>query len=276
MSAAEHGRGAEALDTTLGRVVVVVPTYNEAGNLRQVVGRLRRAAPEVDVLVVDDGSPDGTGDIAEELAAKDPQLAVVHRSTKMGLGAAYLHGFRVALARGYDVIGEMDADGSHQPEQLHRLMSALPGADLVIGSRWTRGGSVVNWPRWRQALSRGGNLYTRRLLGIPVRDATGGFRLYRRTTLEAIDLSRVESTGYCFQADLAWRVLQAGLLVCEVPIDFVERVRGDSKMTPGVAAESLRRITLWGLRERRDRIGRVLSKERRRRSETPVGRGERR
>jgi dolichol-phosphate mannosyltransferase len=245
---------------TLGRVVMVVPTYNEAANLAWVVGRVRRSLPEADVLVVDDGSPDGTGEIADELAEADSHVSVVHRTAKEGLGAAYRHGFRVALARGYDVIGEMDADGSHQPEQLPRLLEALEEADLVMGSRWVPGGSVVNWPWTRVALSRGGNLYTRMLLGIPVRDATGGFRLFRRTTLEKIDLDSVQSVGYCFQADLAWRTVEAGLRVREVPIDFVERLRGESKMSPDVAVESLRRITAWGLQERRRQVRDVLSK----------------
>jgi len=245
---------------TLGRVVIVVPTYNEAENLAWIVTRVRRVLPRADVLVVDDDSPDGTGRIADELAASDPQVQVVHRTAKEGLGAAYLHGFRVALERGYDVIGEMDADGSHQPEQLPRLLAALEDADLVLGSRWVPGGSVVNWPLARRALSRGGNLYTRLLLGIPVRDATGGFRLFRRTTLEKIDLSSVRSVGYCFQADLAWRTVEAGLRVREVPIQFVERTRGESKMSPDVAVESLRRITTWGLRERRRQASDVLSK----------------
>jgi dolichol-phosphate mannosyltransferase len=245
---------------TLGRVVMVVPTYNEAANLAWIVGRVRKSLPDADVLVVDDGSPDGTGEIADELAEADSHVSVVHRTVKEGLGAAYLHGFRVALASGYDVIGEMDADGSHQPEQLPRLLDALVDADLVLGSRWVPGGSVVNWPWTRVALSRGGNLYTRMLLGIPVRDATGGFRLFRRTTLEKIDLDSVRSVGYCFQADLAWRTVEAGLRVREVPIDFVERVRGESKMSPDVAVESLRRITTWGLRERQRQVHDVLSK----------------
>jgi dolichol-phosphate mannosyltransferase len=244
----------------LGRVVIVVPTYNEAENITPIVERVRRAVPEADVLIVDDGSPDGTGRIADELAASDRHVQVVHRTVKEGLGAAYLHGFREALDRGYDVIGEMDADGSHQPEQLPGLLSALEHADVVLGSRWVPGGSVVNWPWTRQALSRGGNLYTRLLLGIPVRDATGGFRLFRRTTLEKIDLATVESVGYCFQADLAWRSVQEGLRVREVPIEFVERIRGESKMTPEVAAESLRLITRWGLRERRRQLRDVVSK----------------
>ena len=241
----------------LGRVVVVIPTYNEASNLAWIVGRLRAAQPDVDVLVVDDGSPDGTGAVADELAAADPAVSVVHRTPKEGLGAAYLHGFRVALAAGYDVIGEMDADGSHQPEQLDRLLVALHSADLVIGSRWVPGGSVVNWPRRRELLSRGGNLYVRMLLGVPVRDATAGYRLFRRETLEKIDLESVQSTGYVFQTDMVARALGAGLTVREVPIEFVERVRGDSKMSGAVATESLKRITAWGVRERAAQARRV-------------------
>ena len=241
----------------LGRAVVVIPTYNEASNLAWIVGRLRAAQPDVDVLVVDDGSPDGTGAIADELAAADPAVSVLHRNTKAGLGAAYLHGFQVALAAGYDVVGEMDADGSHQPEQLDRLLEALRTADLVIGSRWIPGGSVVNWPWRRELLSRGGNLYVRLLLGVRVRDATAGYRLFRRTTLEKIDLASVESTGYVFQTDMVSRTLAAGLTVREVPIEFVERIRGDSKMSGAVAAESLKLITAWGLRERVAQLRRV-------------------
>jgi dolichol-phosphate mannosyltransferase len=236
VSVPDHGPG-------LGRVVMVVPTYNEAENLAWIIGRLRKAQPGVDVLVVDDGSPDGTGRIADELAAADPQVRVLHRSEKAGLGAAYRAGFRVALDAGYDVIGEMDADGSHQPEQLSRLVDALrDGADLVIGSRWVRGGSIVNWPKSREALSRGGNLYVRLLLGMPVRDATAGFRLFRRATLEKIDIDQVTSTGYVFQTD--------------------ERVRGDSKMSPDVATESLKSITRWGLRERARQARRMFRRRR--------------
>jgi dolichol-phosphate mannosyltransferase len=240
-----------------GRVVMCIPTYNEADNLAWIVGRLRAAQPDVHVLVVDDGSPDGTGRIADELAAADEAVQVLHRTEKGGLGAAYRHGFRVALDQGYDVIGEMDADGSHQPEQLSRLLDALQDADLVIGARWIPGGSVVNWPRRREALSRGGNLYVRTLLGIGVRDATAGFRVFRREALEKIELDTVQSTGYVFQTDMVVRCLRRGLRVREVPIEFVERVRGDSKMSGRVAAESLGRITVWGLRERRDQVARL-------------------
>lgn len=234
----------------LGRCVMVVPTYNESENIEWIVGRLRAAQPGVDVMVVDDNSPDGTGDIADRLAAADEAISVVHRSEKAGLGAAYLNGFDVALAAGYDVIGEMDADGSHQPEQLHRLLDALHDADLVIGSRYVPGGSVVNWPFQRLLLSRGGNLYVRLLLGIKVKDATAGFRVFRRTTLERIDLPDVLSTGYVFQTDLAFRTVSRGMKVVEVPIEFIERVRGDSKMSGPVASESLKLITRWGVSER--------------------------
>ncbi len=245
------------------RMVMVLPTYDEALNLAWIVGRLHAAQPGLDVLVVDDQSPDGTGEIADRLAAADPRVHVLHRSAKGGLGAAYLAGFGWALEHGYDVIGEMDADGSHQPEQLHRLIDALPGADLVIGSRWVPGGSVVNWPLRRELLSRGGNIYVRLLLGIRVRDATAGYRLFRRSTLERIDLDQVRSTGYVFQTDMVSRTLHAGLVVREVPIEFVERVRGESKMSGAVATESLRRITVWGLRERRDQVRRGLASRRR-------------
>lgn len=237
------------------RAVVVIPTYNEVENLAEIVARVRRSVPTIDVLVVDDGSPDGTGELADRLAAEDPHVHVVHRHAKEGLGAAYKEGFRVALADGYDVIGEMDADGSHQPEQLPALLAALEDADLVIGSRWVPGGSVVNWPWHRRALSQAGNLYTRALLGIGVRDATAGFRLFRRRTLETVGLDRVQAQGYVFQVELAYRALQAGLRVREVPIEFVERERGDSKMTPEVARESLVRITRWGLTQRLRRTG---------------------
>jgi dolichol-phosphate mannosyltransferase len=232
----------------LGRILMIVPTYDEVDSIAEVVGRLRAAVPEADVLIVDDHSPDGTGAVADELAAADEQVAVLHRRGKEGLGAAYLAGFAHALQAGYDVLGEMDADGSHQPEQLPGLLEALRDADLVIGSRWVTGGSVTNWSAGREVLSRGGNLYVRALLRIEVHDATSGFRVFRRQTLEKIDLATVRSAGYVFQTDLVARTLDAGLSVREVPIEFVERVRGRSKMSAQVAVESLYRITGWGLR----------------------------
>lgn len=226
---------------------MVVPTYNEASNLPALIARLRRAVPEVDVLIVDDDSPDGTGRLADGLARLDPQVSVLHRSVKEGLGAAYLHGFAVALERGYDVIGEMDADRSHQPEQLPALLEALDSADLVLGSRWVPGGRVVDWSRSRLLLSRGGNWYARLLLGLPVRDGTGGFRVFRRAALESIALDEVDSVGYCFQVELVYRAHRAGMRITEVPIEFTDRTEGESKMTVDVAVESFSRITRWGV-----------------------------
>ena len=227
-----------------------MPTYNERQNLESIAGRVRTALPEADLLVVDDNSPDGTGDIADKLAEADPHVQVLHRTDKAGLGKAYIAGFGWALERGYDVIVEMDADGSHQPEHLPSLVGALDGADLSIGSRWVRGGKVVNWPRSREALSRGANIYTRIMLGLGVRDATAGFRAYRAATLRTISLSQVESTGYCFQIDLTVRVANAGLRIVEVPITFVEREHGASKMSNSIILEAFWRVAQWGVARR--------------------------
>jgi len=235
-------------------VLVIVPTYDEAQNLAPVVDRLLSALPGVHVLVVDDASPDGTGALADGLAARDGRISVLHRAEKAGLGAAYVAGFRWAQERGYDVVVEMDADGSHAPEQLPRLLAALEDADLVLGSRWVDGGQILNWPRSRELLSRGGNAYVRFVLGLPLRDATGGFRAYRREVLDALPLDDVASHGYCFQVDLAWRALRAGYRVVEVPITFVERVRGESKMSRAIVLEALWRVTWWGLRGRRSSL----------------------
>ncbi len=241
-------------------LVMVVPTFNEAANLPRLIAGIHEHVPQAHVLVVDDNSPDGTGAQADSIAASDDRVSVLHRTVKEGLGRAYLAGFALALERGYDLIGEMDADLSHQPRQLPLLVDAIDGADLVIGARWIPGGSVKNWPLSRELLSRGGNLYIRMLLGVPLRDATAGFRLFRRTTLEAINIENVTSTGYVFQADLAFRVLQAGLKVIEVPIEFVERERGESKMTANVASESLKRITVWGLQQRAGQLSSLLGR----------------
>ncbi|MEP7025877.1 MAG: polyprenol monophosphomannose synthase, partial [Actinomycetota bacterium] len=227
-----------------------MPTYNERGNVEQITVRLRAAVPGADLLVVDDNSPDGTGDIADKLAAADPHIHVLHRPGKAGLGAAYIAGFRWALERGYDVLVEVDADGSHQPEQLPSLIDALAVADLVIGSRWVPGGTVQNWPRSREILSRGANTYARLMLGIQVRDATGGFRAYRASALRQIAIDEVQSQGYCFQIDLALRVIRAGLTVAEVPITFVDRTEGTSKMSRAIVAEAFWRVTQWGITRR--------------------------
>ena len=240
----------------LGRIVVIIPTYNESGNVERIVGRVRSALPEVHVLIADDNSPDGTGQLADQLAADDDHVNVMHRLGKEGLGAAYLAGFTWALEMGYNVVIEMDADGSHQPEQLHFLLEALREADLVLGSRWVQGGSVVNWPKSREFLSRGGNWYTRVALGMPLRDATGGFRAFRASTLRALDLDGVGSAGYIFQVDLAYRTVQAGLRVVEVPIEFIEREVGTSKMDSSIVSESLWLVTVWGVRDRMRRISR--------------------
>ncbi len=234
----------------LERVAVLIPTYNERENLPVAVRGVRDALPEADVVVLDDASPDGTGDVADALAAADPQVTVIHRAGKEGLGAAYLAGFRWALDAGYDAVVEMDADGSHRPEHLPTLLAAAEHADAVIGSRWVRGGSVVNWPLHRKALSVGGNLYVKVLLGMPVNDATAGFRVYRTDALRRMGLEDVASQGYCFQTDLTWRAVRSGLTVVEVPITFVEREVGASKMSRDIMTESLRRITGWGVRHR--------------------------
>jgi dolichol-phosphate mannosyltransferase len=242
----------------LGRILVIIPTYDEAENIEPIVERLRAAVPEADVLIADDNSPDGTGDLADKLAQQDDHVHVLHRQNKEGLGAAYIAGFRWGLDRGYDVLVEQDADGSHQPEQLHRLLDALRTADLVLGSRYVKGGEVENWPRSREILSRGGNLYTRLALGVPLRDATGGYRAFRRGTLEGIGLEQVASAGYCFQVDLAWRALKAGFRVVEVPITFVERELGVSKMSQSIVVEAMLSVGRWGLAHRARQLRSLL------------------
>jgi dolichol-phosphate mannosyltransferase len=238
---------------SIGTVLVIVPTYNERENLEIIASRLHAAVPDADLLVVDDNSPDGTGELADALADREDWVHVLHRTQKEGLGAAYLAGFTWARDKGYDAVVEMDADGSHAPEQLPRLLAGLESADLVLGSRWVDGGEVKNWPKSRELLSRGGNAYTRLVLGLPLRDATGGYRAYRRTVLDPLIDRGVASQGYCFQVDLAWQVWRAGHRVVEVPITFVERERGESKMSRAIVAEALWRVTVWGITSRRSR-----------------------
>jgi dolichol-phosphate mannosyltransferase len=211
---------------------------------------VRAAVPTAHILVVDDASPDGTGKIADGLAEQDGNVHVLHRAGKNGLGAAYVAGFDWGLDADFDALVEMDADGSHAPEELPKLLGALAHADLVLGSRWVPGGAVVNWPKSREVISRGGNLYTRLALGIDLRDSTGGFRVYRREVLDSIDYSAVISEGYCFQVDLAWRALRAGFRITEVPITFAERERGESKMSGAIVREALWRVTEWGAQHR--------------------------
>ena len=239
---------AEPTTPPIERVAVIMPTYEERQNLEAIAGRLRAAVPHADLLVVDDNSPDGTGDLADKLSEADSQIQVLHRTDKAGLGPAYIAGFHWAMERGYDVVVEMDADGSHQPEQLPDLLAALgAGADGVIGSRWIPGGRLVNWPRSREILSRGANVYTRLMLGLDIKDATGGYRAYRTSALRAISLDTVESAGYCFQIDLTLRMIQAGLRIVEVPITFVERERGASKMSRTIIGEAFLRVARWGV-----------------------------
>ncbi|ETD31841.1 polyprenol monophosphomannose synthase [Williamsia sp. D3] len=239
--------------------LVIIPTFNEIENLPLIVKRVHAAQPAVHILIVDDSSPDGTGELADKLAATDgaDRIHVMHRTVKDGLGAAYIAGFKWGLARDYTVLVEMDADGSHAPEQLHRLLDRLnEGADLVIGSRYVPGGTVVNWPRRREILSRGGNVYSRLALGVKIKDITGGFRAYRRHVLETLDLSSIESHGYCFQVDLGWRTVQAGFDVAEVPITFTERELGESKMSGSIVREAAFKVPRWGVAHRMAKLRR--------------------
>lgn len=232
--------------------LVIVPTYNEAESLPALIERLRRSVPAADVLIVDDGSPDGTGRLADDLALADPGISVLHRPKKAGLGKAYLAGFRRGIGAGYDFLVEIDADGSHDPVDLVEMLDlARSGADLVLGSRWVRGGAVVNWPWPRKAISRLGNAYARTMLGSGIRDLTSGFRVFRSTALDGIEFDTVASQGYCFQIELAWALERSGRAVIEHPIVFVERVAGRSKMHLGIVIEALLRVTVWGVTRRR-------------------------
>ncbi|CDO89151.1 dolichol-phosphate mannosyltransferase [Mycobacterium triplex] len=235
------------------RVLVIIPTFNERENLPLIHRRLTDACPDVHVLIVDDGSPDGTGELADELASADGgRTHVMHRTAKDGLGAAYLAGFGWGLSRDYAVLVEMDADGSHAPEQLRRLLDAVDsGADLAIGSRYVEGGAVRNWPKRRWALSWTANTYARLALDIDIHDITAGYRAYRREVLEAIDLDGVDSKGYCFQIDLTRRSLDNGFIVVEVPITFTERELGVSKMSGSNIREALVKVAKWGIESRR-------------------------
>ncbi|HEY9316137.1 polyprenol monophosphomannose synthase [Williamsia sp.] len=237
--------------------LVIIPTFNEIENLPLIVKRVHAVQPAVHILVVDDSSPDGTGELADDLAAADGagRIHVMHRKVKNGLGAAYINGFEWGLARDYAVLVEMDADGSHAPEELHRLLDRInAGADLVIGSRYVPGGTVVNWPRRREILSRGGNIYSRLALGVSIKDITGGYRAYRRHVLEALDLGAIESHGYCFQVDLGWRTIRAGFDVAEVPITFTERELGESKMSGSIVREAAFKVPRWGLAHRLNKL----------------------
>ncbi|MEO8527489.1 MAG: polyprenol monophosphomannose synthase [Pseudolysinimonas sp.] len=238
-------------DAALARVLVIIPTYDEAENLETTVAAVLIAAPAADILVVDDASPDGTGEIADRLASADRRVTVLHRTGKDGLGRAYVAGFRVALERGYDLVVELDADGSHPPGALPALIAAVradPGIGLAIGSRWVPGGSLVDWPMSRRILSRAANAYARGMLRLGVRDVTAGYRVYRADALRGFALDEIDSRGYCFQIDMTVRTVDAGWAITELPIEFRERTAGRSKMSWAIVVEAMLRVTVWGVR----------------------------
>jgi len=236
--------GRLAIVPAMSKALIVVPTYNERENVEGIAARLLAALPVADVLFVDDNSPDGTGALADAMAKEEPRVRVLHRARKEGLGRAYLAGFADALAAGYGRILEMDADFSHDPGRLPAMLAT--GADLVLGSRYVKGGSTVNWGFGRRLLSRGGSLYARTILGLPVRDLTGGFKCFRRKVLEGLDLETVRSTGYAFQIELTYRAIRRGFTVVEVPITFADRRVGQSKMSRRIVAEALWMV--WKIR----------------------------
>ncbi|WP_333619653.1 polyprenol monophosphomannose synthase [Dietzia sp.] len=243
--------------------VVIMPTYNEAENLEHIVADLFRHVPATDLLIADDNSPDGTGGIADELAASDPEgrISVLHRAGKEGLGAAYIAGFRWALEHGYEIVVEMDADGSHPPKSLPTLLGAVEqGADLAIGSRYVPGGKIENWPLSRHVISRGGNFYSRFWLGIGVNDITAGYRAYRASALAALDFDAIDSAGYCFQIDMTLRFFEKGFRIVEVPITFVERTVGTSKMSESIFREAALNVPKWGIERRRTQVRGLLGK----------------
>lgn len=236
-----------------GPAWLVLPTYNEAENLEPLVAAALANLPDTArVLVVDDNSPDGTGDLADRLKAEEPRIDVLHRTQKEGLGPAYIAGFRHALAAGADRILEMDSDFSHDPADLPRLLAATEEADVAIGSRYVSGGGVENWSKVRQAISRGGSTYARALLGLPIRDLTGGFKCFRREVLEAIDLDAIGARGYAFQVEMTYRAIELGFSVAEVPIVFRERRAGASKMSRSIVLEAAWMVPKmrWGKRSR--------------------------
>lgn len=236
----------------LSPALVIIPTYNERENIAAAVERVLDAVPDIHVLIVDDGSPDGTGEIADRLARDDARVHVMHRTGKRGLGPAYIDAFRRGADEGYDVLIEMDADGSHPAESLPTMLAVLDG-DVgrriggVVGSRWVPGGSVVDWPWTRQFISRGGSTYARAMLGLKLRDVTSGYRVYRAEAVQRIDLDQVDSTGYCFQIDMSRRILGAGYGLVEVPITFRDREFGDSKMNSSIVVEAMAKVTAWGM-----------------------------
>ncbi|MCS4489360.1 polyprenol monophosphomannose synthase [Corynebacterium sp. ES2794-CONJ1] len=237
------------------QTLVLIPTYNEVGNLPLITSRVRASNPDVDILIIDDNSPDGTGDLADELASGDDHIFVLHREGKGGLLGAYIAGFHWGLERHYDILVEMDADGSHAPEQLHRLLDEIDqGADMVIGSRYVSGGEVVNWPRHRYLLSKGGNVYISVALGAGIKDMTAGYRAFRREVLEQVNFDELSRAGYIFQVDMAWRVNNLGFDIREVPITFTEREIGESKLDGSFVKDSLLEVSKWGLTYRSEQV----------------------
>jgi dolichol-phosphate mannosyltransferase len=230
------------------KTLIIIPTYQESESIISILERVQAANPEANVLVVDDSSPDGTGQIVERLMKSNPKIRLLTNSVKGGLGKAYVKGFKWGLSKDFDIFVEMDADGSHAPEQLPSILKNLDECDVSLGSRWVPGGRIENWPISRQILSKGGNLYTRLMLGFKVKDATGGYRAYKREVLETIDLDSIESQGYCFQVDMVRRSLAFGFKVCETPIVFTEREAGNSKMSRQIVIEAFTRIGFWGLK----------------------------
>jgi dolichol-phosphate mannosyltransferase len=230
------------------RYLVVIPTYNERANLPHIVPAVLAQDRRLEVLVVDDNSPDGTGTLADEMAAADPRVHVLHRTAKQGLGKAYIAGFKWALARDYELILEMDADFSHDPKFVPQLLAAAQDADLVLGSRYKQGVNVINWPISRLLLSLGANQYARAVTGLPLSDSTGGFKCFHRRVLEAIDLDHVQSNGYAFQIEMTYRAWRKGFKLAEVPIVFTDRVEGQSKMSKRIVREAIWMV--WWLRLR--------------------------
>ena len=256
------GRLPRIVGSVPSKILVVIPTFNERLALPVTLAGLFEQQPDVDVLIVDDSSPDGTGEWADEQAQNDPRINVLHRSEKSGLGMAYIAGFEWALERDYDIICEFDADGSHRSLDLGQLLRAAEEGrgDLIIGSRWVPGGEIVDWPKSRYFLSRGANVYVNAVMGLGVKDATAGFRAYTRPVLEALDLSGVQSQGYCFQIDMTYRTVEAGFRVAEVPIVFVERELGESKMSGSIITEAFTKVAGWGLTRRRNQFRRLLGR----------------
>jgi len=230
------------------KILVIIPTYQESENINSIINRVFASNPAVEVLVVDDSSPDGTANLVQQMMTANSQIHLLSNTTKAGLGKAYVAGFKWGLDRNFEVFVEMDADGSHAPEELNSLLEKLDFCDVSLGSRWVPGGKIENWPLSRQWLSKGGNFYTRIMLGFEVQDATGGYRAYRRKVLEAIDLDSIESQGYCFQVDMVRRALALNFKICETPIVFTEREAGNSKMSKTIVIEAFSRIGIWGLK----------------------------